>query len=203
MSAVLTVCMVVSLLAGMNLSFADEVLADTIGGNGVINGKGVTYDIFLNKDSKLPYNTNKLADQVGIELQKLIEGSESTKDQTWCINTSTQSIDTQDLSTWYVYDHYDTAHYTDQSAWEAVYGESSNQRPYQSYSETEGGERITIADKAKTDLTQWTTVSKLDSHIYSYEMDGKPAMLFAGYGSPDYCDYLFYPTTNTGRNCCL
>ena len=168
-----------------------------------------TKDVFLNVDSDVTgYSATDLADAVNSEIASLGGATPPTVR----IKTSTTSIDTTDLSNWYVYDNYDTAYWNQYAttngyasaaaAWEAYYSKTSTTdytRPYCTFSESSGSIMTIASAVASGSSSILNYVQKLDEHIYSYTSSNKPAMFFYGYGSTGYTDYLFYPTTSTGE----
>lgn len=180
-------------------------------------------DIYINASSDASYTATQmktlLQDKLNNQNKATGETTYRVLDQSDVrINTNMVNIDTTDLSNWYVYDHYgsntgstyansnvtsssDTSN-TPPASWISTYGQPSVKRPYYAYRESNGSRNPTvynIKDFVNLDSSLRQYVAPIDTHIYSYvDAEKKPAMTFVGYGSPAYCDFLFYPTTSTG-----
>ena len=123
------------------------------------------------------------------------------------INTSAVTLDPTDVTKWEVYDHYDTQWYANQAAWSASPNGfnggvvPSNWYYYGMTDDNYGGlnSKTTIAtllaNAANPGLgtATWGTIGRLQSHIYPYVENGKPAMQFYGYGAIGAADFLYYP----------
>jgi len=124
--------------------------------------------------------------------------------------TTSATIDPTDITKWEVYSHYDTAWYGTSADWYENYngGEIPSNWYYYSVTDqftTPANEMTTLAimlsDKAgsTSNGTIWGKTAGLDSHIYAYKDNGKPAMQFYGYGTSNWSDFLYYPASATSR----
>ncbi|MEI7884900.1 MAG: MBG domain-containing protein [Clostridia bacterium] len=182
----------------MNVFATDAIITDQ-----------ASKDIFLNVDSDAGYDTTELANAVRTEITR-IGGTTAPAIR---LKTNSTSIDTTNLANWYVYDHYDTAYWTQRastlysagqiasndatSAWKKDFGMNSltdYKRPYtgQTYTENSGS----IGKIA--DIFNPNTVQQYDQHIWSGAVQSGAFMTFVGYGVPAYMDYLFYPDKLSG-----
>ena len=136
-----------------------------------------TYDVFMNLDPSRGLNPTDFATDVSNYLNTMGAASGSYR-----INTSAVTLDPTDVTKWEVYDHYDTQWYTNQAAWSApTTGFNSGNIPSNWYyygmtdSYGTGNGQITIAQLLAGTGT-WGQTGRLQSHIYPYVVDGKPAM---------------------------
>lgn len=193
---VLSLLMMISLLP--TAAFADDAV--------VTNAADL--DVFMNIDKSVA-DATEFKNDVSEYLQWLIDNGGKTEIKNFRINTSAASIDPTDITKWQVYSHYDTDWYADQAAWSATpTGFNGGAIPanwyYYSISDqnkNSGNIRTTIKTmmdgRTTSNGTTWGQVAGLDSHIYSYMDSGKPAMMFYGYGSSDYSDFLYYPASKS------
>lgn len=165
-------------------------------------------DVFMNVDSSVA-DTTQFTNDVSSYLQWLIDNGGSSEIRNFRINTTAASIDPTDITKWEVYDHYDTVWYDDESAWKTSYhgGDIPGTWYYYPVKDENTGTLnngkttipILISDKeGSTNYgTAWGKAAGLQSHIYAYMDNGKPAMMFYGYGSDGCSDFLYYPATST------
>ncbi|MGN0152180.1 MAG: InlB B-repeat-containing protein [Wujia sp.] len=125
--------------------------------------------------------------------------NELSFDSSGKINVGTTNIDTADLSSWYVYDHYDTRAYANETVWEQQTGYDKTLRPYYAYTENNAyqipsGGYTTIPALKGTSL--WCKAMPLNEHINATQT----AMTFYGYGYGygANTDFLFYPAAAGG-----
>lgn len=160
----------------------------------IVSVKTVDKDVILSVTPNSPWSMEELSDQ--LDLSSALSGQS--------VNMTTQNIDATDLSNWYVYDHYDTAAYADESAWQAATGYNRNLRPYYAYTELSSNlqgitQPLTISELAQNPSTYtWGDVFRLKEHIAASSQDGNAAMNFYGYGMNPYTDFLFYPADASG-----
>ncbi len=154
-----------------------------------------TYDVFMNLDPSRGLNPTNFANDVSSYLNTLGAAAGSYR-----LTTSSVTLDPTDVAKWEVYDHYDNVWYANQTAWSASPGGFNNGNIpsnwyyynvsdyYSPYSKT------TIADLL-ANPTVWAQMQThgLQSHIYPYVENGKPAMQFYGYGQIAAADFLYYP----------
>lgn len=178
----------------------------------------VNYDIYLNVDETRTDDPAPLKAAIEKYLDKLNTANGTSS--TYRIETNAAKIDPTDMKIWELYDHYDTAWYTNETAWKNSYpkptgsGDLPTNWYYFGYGEANatagytknatanfgaGAGKLTIANLLqKTSATDWLKVAKLREHIYAYkDGNGKPAMQFYGYGTPGYADFLYYPASAT------
>ncbi len=181
----------------------------------------VDFDVYMNADSSVTNNPTKLAGDISKYLDKLIaDGKEQNGDKTYRINTSSATLDPTDISLWERYDHYDTKWYATQSDWSNNYPVPSgnNHLPTNWHWASVAEANVTAVKNknanvfAKTgqltleymlnnkSLVNWGNTAYLREHIYAYkDADNKPTMLFYGYGSSAFADFLYYPATATSN----
>lgn len=204
LSLVLTFAMLLSMIPVVNFG-ADAVVTE--------NAK---YDVFISADKQLGYNVTTLAALVDTKLAAMNISGGSTGITSDARIESTTVIDTTDLSSWYVYDHYNsefwdvsanwpTGSTSKNDAWMKFYNKSSMTevtRPASFITDPSATSSAftTLENMVNTGtLAQFGLAHRFREHIYSYEdASGNPGMWFAGYASPAYADYLFYPTASTG-----
>ena len=99
-------------------------------------------------------------------------------------------------------------------SWSDVFGDSSIKRPYFAYYESSMTNYYDELDPSYIDnstvykIEDYLNLSEnaqlicapLNQHIYALkDSSDNYAMTFVGYGSPGYCDFLYYPTTSAGK----
>jgi len=176
-------------------------------------------DIFINADAASGIDPedikSMLATKLNGGLKQFASSSKTLTADDIRINTNVMSIDMSDLSKWVVYDHYgsntgatyansnQTGKVTAPTSWTNVFGASSVKRPYFAYYESEDYDNpsvYSIANYLSLPATDQRYVAPLDQHIYALkDSSDNYSMTFVGYGSPAYCDFLYYPTTSTGK----
>jgi len=213
--------LMLALAAMMVISLSTPVAfaSDTPGGD-PLQDNDSKIDIFINADIDSGIDPEVIKAMLAEKLNggtKIFSGSSKvlTADDIR-INTNVMSIDMSDLSKWVVYDHYgsdagavfengnQTGKVAPPTTWTDVYGSSTYKRPYFGYFESNKswGSNPTVfkmTDFLALSTAQQSSVAPLDQHIYALKGgDGSYAMTFVGYGSPAYCDYLYYPATSAG-----
>lgn len=170
------------------------------------------YTVYFNLAKSLGYSAEKITDQIISKLASKVETKQKEDNpsqplpanygENWVAENikfinPIKTIDTTDVSGWYVSDHYDQ----DQSKYPNGYFTAN--RPYQltNPSSTSVTKISTIDTK---NLDEWKVVKALDQHILTYtteNADGQKLsnMLFAGYGKNGYTDYMIYPATAKGQ----
>ena len=110
------------------------------------------------------------------------------------IISSAIKIDTTDTSGWYVYDHY-----LDQSTYNSL-GLNSAKQPYRAADNSyAGGTKPTTIEQEFATTTP-TTCRWFKRHISSsLDEAGKAKMIFAGYGTQPYADFMIYPAASNSR----
>ncbi len=153
-----------------------------------------TYDVFMNLDPSRGLNPTNFATDVSSYLEDMGAASGSYK-----ISTSAVTLDPTDVAKWDVYDHYDYVWYANQAAWTASPGGFNNGNIpsnwyYYGVSDAYAAlnSKITIAQLLGGTGT-WGQTGRLQSHIYPYVENGKPAMQFYGYSAIGAADFLYYP----------
>jgi gliding motility-associated-like protein len=154
-----------------------------------------TYDVFMNLDPSRGLNPTSFSSDVSSYLNTMGAAADSYR-----ILTSAVTLDPTDVAKWEVYDHYDIAWYANQAAWSASPGGFNNGNIpsnwyYYSVSDPyigTGNSKITIA-QLLAGQGSWGYCGKLQSHIYPFVENGKPAMQFYGYSSIGAADFLYYP----------
>jgi gliding motility-associated-like protein len=156
-----------------------------------------TYDVFMNIDPARGLNPTSVATDISTYLNTMGAAANSYR-----IITSAVTLDPTDVAKWEVYDHYDNQWYANEAAWLASPGGFNNGNIpsnwyYYTVSDPYGdGVKRTIAQllAAKgTPGSTWGTCSYLQSHIYPFVENGKPAMQFYGYSASGAADFLYYP----------
>ncbi len=97
---------------------------------GVVPQPTYDYDILLSVDKSLPYDKDELQAKILHYIKEEI-GEDSTmgKDGAVRVDTGIHDIDTTDLSSWYVYDHYDVLNYLDEERALAALGDEFKTYP--------------------------------------------------------------------------
>lgn len=125
-----------------------------------------------------------------------------------------EDIDTTDLASWYVYDHYNTEYWSNPTNWPA--NAQSQEQAWMMYygraSENDVMRPASFVMDTNATASQYFAIEdmlpageglgyaqRLREHIYSYIEAGSPAMWFAGYGNSSRADFLFYPTVSSGQ----
>ena len=156
-----------------------------------------TYDVFMNLDPSRGLNPTNFATDVSNYLNTM-----GATPGSYRITTSAVTLDPTDVAKWEVYDHYDYNWYADQAAWSASPGGFNNGNIpsnwyYFGVNDPYGdGVKRTIAQllaSKGTGGSTWGTCSYLQSHIYPFVENGKPAMQFYGYSYSGAADFLYYP----------
>lgn len=125
--------------------------------------------------------------------EKLI--SEGMEPGSFRITDTATKIDTTNTEGWYVYDHY-----RDQTAYNALKLSSAQQlkQPFRQ-SDNIGGAEYTMEYAVKNNLFK-TSCLNVNQHIYAdTDADGKTSMVFAGYPSSGFADYMIYPAPSDAR----
>ena len=211
-SLLLTLIMLITMIPAM--AFAEEpVVTDA-----------TDLDVFMNIDPTLGIDNSEFTKLVEGKLDKLNELYEVENDtKSYRFKTSAASIDPTDITKWEVYSHYDKAWYLDAYDWytldknnlsDAAYnsGDIPSNWYYYGIQDVHTGditpnnEKTTIpnmlddvAGKEPSHGTSWGNAAGLDSHIYAYREDTKPAMQFYGYGSQASGDFLYYPASASSK----
>ncbi len=188
----------------------------TVFGGAVVTDS-TDFDVFLNVDSNSVINPEALISNVDSYLShiKAYYGQHSNGDyngkETWRINSTSVSLDPTDLTKWHVYDHYDTAWYADGDAWSKNYsGRGVSEIPSTwyyagvddtAYSENRKTTIETLYNNGSPSSTKWNRTAELREHIYTFS-SGTPSqkkanMIFYGYYTSNYADFLYYPATST------
>lgn len=183
------------------LAFGNYAERASLFGAGPVVTDSATYDVYMHVDPSWRLNSSALKALVEQKLQTLIDSEPTTKDYTYRIHTSSQSIDTTDLRYWYVYDHYDTAVWgndptvvptpsgTGTRSWNDVYaeykmyGDSGRQRPFQIVKETAVSTPTTTIEALLNSGSSLNTAQKLAEHIYAGNDGAGSFMTFVGYGN--------------------
>ena len=156
-----------------------------------------TYDVFMNLDPSRGLNPTNFATDVSTYLNTLGATSGSYR-----ITTSAVTLDPTDVAKWEVYDHYDAAWYANQAAWSASPGGFNNGNIPSNWYYYGVSDYYSAGAYAKTTIstllanpTIWAQMQThgLQSHIYPYVENSKPAMQFYGYGQIAAADFLYYP----------
>ncbi|MCI8609612.1 MAG: InlB B-repeat-containing protein, partial [Firmicutes bacterium] len=158
-------------------------------------------DVGSNPTPKIDIAVNVPSDYPGTFLdfkneltQKLIE--QGLEPGSFRITDTKVSIDTTDLNGWYVYDHYyDQTRYNNLN----LSAEQKLKQPYRAAdnSYTTGG-IVTMESLLKNGNI--SGCRNFTQHIWSYaDEHGKASMVFAGYGTQPYVDYMIYPAASDSR----
>jgi len=177
--------------------------------DGAVVTDATDLDVFMNLDPSLGIDTTDFKGLVEDKLDDLISMYEVGADTTsYRFKTSSATIDPTDITKWEVYSHYDTRWYGDSASWYANYNGGVIPSNWYYYPVTDqymptANTKTTIetmlSDKAGTTTTGsiWGQTAGLDSHIYAYKENSKPAMQFYGYGTSNWSDFLYYPASAT------
>lgn len=114
---------------------------------------------------------------------------------TFRITDTAAKIDTSNTDGWYVYDHY-----RDKSAYDALNlsAEQQLKQPFRQ-SDSISGTSYTMEDAVKN-IRCGTSCLNTDTHIYANTDDeGRTSMVFAGYPSSAFTDYMIYPAPSDAR----
>lgn len=174
-------------------------------------------DIFINADVASGINPETiktmLATKLNGGLKQFPSSSKTLTADDIRINTNVVSIDMSDMSKWVVYDHYGSnngATYANSNqtgivdapaSWINTFGASTVKRPYFAYYEYSSTNPTvySIANYLALPVSSQQYVAPLDQHIYALkDSSDNYSMTFVGYGSPAYCDFLYYPTSSAG-----
>ena len=156
-----------------------------------------TYDVFMNIDPARGLNPTSMATDISTYLTTMGAATNSYR-----IITSAVTLDPTDIAKWEVYDHYDYQWYANEAAWLASPGGFNNGNIpsnwyYYGVNDPYGdGVKRTIAQLLASKGTvgsTWGICSYLQSHIYPFVENGKPAMQFYGYSASAAADFLYYP----------
>ncbi len=163
------------------------------------------FDVFMNVDPSLGIDPTVMKTKVSGYLDNLISAGGTSK--SYRMNTSAATIDPTDVTKWEVYSRYDSVWYADKAAWQSGYNGGVVPTNWYYYGVTDykdsRNSKTTIAtmlsDKATPPGTgtAWGQTAGLDSHVYAYLQNGKPAMQFYGYGQIASADFLYYPASAT------
>jgi gliding motility-associated-like protein len=155
-----------------------------------------TYDVFMNIDPARGLNPTNVATDISTYLTTMGAPTNSYR-----IVTSAVTIDPTDVAKWDVYDHYDINWYANQAAWSASPGGFNNgsiPSNWYYYSVNDASAYYNTHKTIEELLngavgTTWLKAGRLQSHIYPYIENGKPAMQFYGYSEMGAADFLYYP----------
>jgi gliding motility-associated-like protein len=152
-----------------------------------------TYDVFMNLDPSRGLNPTNFATDVSTYLNTLGAASGSYR-----ITTSAVTLDPTDVTKWEVYDHYDYVWYANQAAWSASpAGFNNGNIPsnwyYYGVNDPWGTNGKTTIAQLLANQGTWGQCGNLQSHIYPFVANGKPAMQFYGYSQDGAADFLYYP----------
>ena len=154
-----------------------------------------------------------VSENSGYTFRQVKEKLESTFGDRVTVLLPQTYIDTTDLRSWYVYDHYDRNCWDAADAdgdripdsWEEAYREYLH-RPYFVYNSTP---TFTVSVGKGNDIPTWLewlasaqvpmTLAPFKEHIYSRMEDGRPEMTFAGYDQDANVDFLFYNPKSNGQ----
>ena len=156
------------------------------------------YDVFMNLDPARGLDPTNFATDVSSYLGTM--GTYFSKPGPYRINTSAVTLDPTDVTKWEVYDHYDTGWYGTQAAWSTGFNNGNIPSNWYYYGVADSwaglNSQTTIAALLAGTQT-WGTTAVLQSHIYPYVVNGKPAMQFYGYSAIGAADFLYYPADAT------
>ncbi|MGB5823028.1 MAG: S-layer homology domain-containing protein [Proteocatella sp.] len=173
------------------------------------------YDVFISTDKQLGFNATELSTLVDAKLAAMNVSGETSGSTSNARIESTTVIDTTDLSSWYVYDHYDADFWGNSANWPAATTSRDDawMKYYNKASTTDVTRPADFSYDPSATSSSYSTIEAMVNsgsasgyayahhfreHIYSYEdASGNPGMWFAGYGSAAYADFLFYPTAST------
>lgn len=173
--------------------FAPAVYAEEA--DDVVSVRTVDSDIMVGTTANSLYSSDEIISKMDLNAS-LVNQS---------FKTSTTEIDATDLSNWYVYDHYDTKAYANETAWQEATGYNKNLRPHFAYSESASNvffsTPLTVEEALERNQNTGGTggnVYYLKEHIAASSENGNAAMKFYGYGTTGCTDFLFYPAQETG-----
>lgn len=106
---------------------------------------------------------------------------------------STVKIDTTDTSSWYVYDHY-----YDQTEYNKL-GVDAAKQPYRAADNTHTTGQLTTIEKEFATTVPAKCMNFVRHIASSRDEAGKAKMIFAGYGTQPYADYMLYPAASDSR----
>jgi gliding motility-associated-like protein len=183
-------------LTALTLFFCLQILSfmPALAQNPVVTDSA-TYDVFMNLDPSRGLNPTNFATDVSTYLNAM-----GATAGTYRITTSAVTLDPTDVAKWEVFDHYDQIWYANQAAWSASPGGFNNGNipsnwyyyPVSDPYYDAANSKITIAQLLAGQGT-WGSTGRLQSHIYPFVENGKPAMQFYGYSSIGAADFLYYP----------
>ena len=116
------------------------------------------------------------------------------------ITDTATKIDATDQSTWVVYDHY-----YDRGVYDSKGYSMGNEatHPFRAADNTcTNAAAVSGVIPMSRIFGGGGTTNKcanFESHSYTYDDNGKTNMVFAGYGTKELCDYMYYPSANTMR----
>lgn len=166
-------------------------------------------DVGANPHPKVDIAVNVPADYPGTFLdfkqeltQKLI--AEGMKAEDFRITDTAAKIDTTNLDGWYVYDHYYDETEYNKIVPATVNGQRNPQLDKQPFRQADNSHTTPANGSAVTmeSLLKNGNISgcrNFSQHIWSYSEDGKSNMVFAGYGTKPFLDYMIYPATSDSR----
>ncbi|MDE6386014.1 MAG: hypothetical protein K2L36_07735, partial [Eubacterium sp.] len=175
-----------------------------------LNAFGVSIDIGSNPTPDVDIAVSVPADYAGdfdsfkAELSAALEAL-GMDPSTFRVTDTAVKIDTTNLDGWYVYDHY-----YNEAQYNAL-GLSAEQKVKQPYRAADNTYMTSHGTSAPTPcLIQDVFVSKkygnvsanlypFNQHAYSYAVDDKASMIFAGYGTYAYNDFMLYPATSDSK----
>lgn len=186
--------------------------------DGSILEPGESKDILINIEDSILMSMDKTYDEVVADLTaKLVEMGLDAKNLR--INVAQTIIDPTDLSIWQVYDHYDTQH-PDYAGME-----STPLKPKYAFTETQSkgytGTGYTTFTNALPSITIAEVLNNsadspypgvpvgiggfkynwpLREHIYAQQAGNLANMVFAGYGTSPFADFLYYPVVTKSIN---
>lgn len=196
MAFLLSILMV---LSGIMMPGPAKLTAEAEEGGAIVN-PNPKIDIVVNVPSD--YSGTFLDYKTELEKQLIAQGLDPND---FRITSAAVKIDTTDLSSWYVYDHY-----YDQATYNGLHMDAVRQP----YAEADNSQ-IGSSKQSKTPITipeyiaEWKEnhngqnpqyCAGLTSHIASsVDGDNKASMYFMGYGSKALTDYLFYPAAKSTK----
>lgn len=162
------------------------------------------FDVFMNVDASLGIDPTAFKNKVSGYLDTLL----NNEDKTYRIETTAATIDPTDITKWEVYSHYDTRWFANEAAWRTSYNGGVIPANWYYYPVTDSYYNAAnqktkleymLNDKAGATQggTYWGGTAGLESHIYAYLENGKPAMQIYGYGTSNWADFLYYPASAT------
>ena len=183
----------VAVLGVQGILFAPHVQA--VDFNDIVSVRTIDRDIMVGTTENSLFSSEEISGKMNLDC--------SLAGQSYKMTTT--NIDATDLSNWYVYDHYDTAAYADETVWASETGYNKNLRPYFAFSENSGF----VAESQALDVDEALEKSEegngssgnvyfLKEHISASSENGNASMKFYGYGTAGYSDFLFYPAQETG-----